>query len=866
MQKVKNFKMPVKWLPLICVLYLLPVYGQTNKIDSLKNQLKKVNKDTTIINTLNALAWELKNINPDSSIILSSQALSLAQKVNYEIGIGKANHELGWFNILKGQYDVALEHFFKALILWDSMIKNARGNEKSSFLNKKSSTLGNIGVVYMQRSEYDKAIEYHYKSLSIFETLGDKSKMASTYGNIGNVYYAQSNYPKAIECLTKAQKIFEEMGNKDGVAIQYVNLGNIYTDQSDFSRAIDAYSNAQKVFKELNNKNSEAVTVGNIANVYLKQSDYPKALDYYFKALKITEELGNKQSQAINLGNIGTLYEEQGNYEKALSYYRSALKISEEIGDKDKISSSLGNIGMIYLDQSNVARQDSVSERFFKSAAEYFFKALKMTEELGDKTGMARNLANIGLLYMNHASSLKDIKSQYELLDKAAEFNFNALKIAEQVGDKNGVAADLGNIGSIYARKKEYAKAGEYIQRSLQVSYEVGALRLTRNQEKTAAEIDSILGNYKGAFAHYKKYIAARDSINSMENIKKQTRREMQYDFDKKETQARLDQARKDVIAEEESKKQKMIRNLFICGFLIAVFLSLFIFRSYQNKKKANIVITRQKQEVEQAKLIIDHQKHLVEEKHKEITDSINYAERIQKSFLATKSLLDENLKDYFVLFQPKDVVSGDFYWASKLANGRFALVTADSTGHGVPGAIMSLLNITSLEKAIETNTEPSTILNATRKIIIERLKKDGSAEGGKDGMDSSLISFDFTGSKLTYAAANNPVWIVRGREMLEFAPDKMPVGKHDKDSVSFTQHEIELKKGDVVYAITDGMPDQFGGAKGKKYMYKQLKELLVSVSHLSMEDQKAAISDSFLAWKGNLEQVDDVTIIGVRV
>ncbi|MGZ3941925.1 MAG: SpoIIE family protein phosphatase [Bacteroidia bacterium] len=259
-------------------------------------------------------------------------------------------------------------------------------------------------------------------------------------------------------------------------------------------------------------------------------------------------------------------------------------------------------------------------------------------------------------------------------------------------------------------------------------------------------------------------------------------------------------------------------------------------------------------------------QKHLIEEKHKEITDSINYAERIQRSFLATKELLDENLKDYFVFFQPKDVVSGDFYWASKLKNGQFALVTADSTGHGVPGAIMSLLNITSLEKAIEQSSNPGSILTRARKNIIDRLKKDGSAEGGKDGMDCSLVSFDFANNKLTYAAANNPVWLVRGNEILEFDPDKMPVGKHDRDSVPFSQFEVSLQKGDVVYTLTDGMPDQFGGPKGKKFMYKRLKEFLVSISSHSMSQQKEELKKSLNDWKGELEQVDDVCLIGVRI
>ena len=257
----------------------------------------------------------------------------------------------------------------------------------------------------------------------------------------------------------------------------------------------------------------------------------------------------------------------------------------------------------------------------------------------------------------------------------------------------------------------------------------------------------------------------------------------------------------------------------------------------------------------------------MVEEKHREITDSINYAERIQRSFLATKEQLDEKLKEYFVLFQPKDVVSGDFYWAHTLQNGNFALVTADSTGHGVPGAIMSLLNTSSLERAVELGiSEPAEILNHTRQTIIERLKKDGSAEGGKDGMDCRLISFNKEKSKFVYAAANNHIWIIRNKELIELTPDKIPVGKHDRDSISFTQHEVEIQKGDMIYTLTDGFPDQFGGPKGKKFMYKQLKETLVSISDKPLAEQKQTLDAILKDWMGDTEQVDDITIIGIRI
>ncbi|MES2566910.1 MAG: SpoIIE family protein phosphatase [Bacteroidota bacterium] len=266
-------------------------------------------------------------------------------------------------------------------------------------------------------------------------------------------------------------------------------------------------------------------------------------------------------------------------------------------------------------------------------------------------------------------------------------------------------------------------------------------------------------------------------------------------------------------------------------------------------------------------KTIVD-QKFELEHKNKEIVDSINYAQRIQKSLLASDSLLKKNLRNYFVFFQPKDIVSGDFYWGAELSNKQFVLVTADSTGHGVPGAIMSMLNISCLNEAIEGQKliQPRDILNYTRSKIIKHLSNDGSEAGGKDGMDCSLISFDFEHLKMHYSAANNPIWVIRDRTIIELKPDKMPVGKHDRDTDSFSQNTIELKKNDVVYTLTDGMPDQFGGPKGKKFMYKQLKELLISISALSMEEQKKKLQVEFISWKSNMEQVDDVLLIGVRI
>ncbi|MBK7666657.1 MAG: SpoIIE family protein phosphatase [Sphingobacteriaceae bacterium] len=301
----------------------------------------------------------------------------------------------------------------------------------------------------------------------------------------------------------------------------------------------------------------------------------------------------------------------------------------------------------------------------------------------------------------------------------------------------------------------------------------------------------------------------------------------------------------------------------YLIGFISIVF-------GFNGIRTRQLKVRQQQLEVTVAERTSEvvQQKELIEQKQKEIVDSINYAKRIQGAMLASDQLFDSHLKNYFLFFQPKDIVSGDFYWASPMPNGNFVLVTADSTGHGVPGAMMSMLNISCLNEAVSERklTDPAEILNHARQRIISSLSQDGSLEGGKDGMDCSVLVFDFKKKKMHYSGANNPVWIVRAEELIELKADRMPVGKHDKDSVSFTSHVVDLQDGDMIFALTDGVPDQFGGPKGKKFTYRKLKELLTSNSSKSMTEQKQALQKAVDVWKRELDQVDDMLLVGVQL
>jgi len=255
-------------------------------------------------------------------------------------------------------------------------------------------------------------------------------------------------------------------------------------------------------------------------------------------------------------------------------------------------------------------------------------------------------------------------------------------------------------------------------------------------------------------------------------------------------------------------------------------------------------------------------QKNIIEEKQKEIIDSILYAKRIQNAILAHDLYLQKHLPQHFVLFKPKDHISGDFYWATK-KDGRFWLAVCDSTGHGVPGAFMSLLNIAFLNEAItEKNmVEPHQVLNHARKRLIQNISKDGN----KDGMDGILVCIDTNTNTYSYSAAHNCPLIIKNNTFIEYDADKMPIGQWIHED-TFTTHKFDVRPGDMVYLYTDGYADQFGGSKGKKFKYKQLNDLLMELHQKPMNEQKEKLAQVFVDWKGELEQIDDVCVFGIRI
>ncbi|MBA3664975.1 MAG: SpoIIE family protein phosphatase [Bacteroidetes bacterium] len=303
---------------------------------------------------------------------------------------------------------------------------------------------------------------------------------------------------------------------------------------------------------------------------------------------------------------------------------------------------------------------------------------------------------------------------------------------------------------------------------------------------------------------------------------------------------------------------------VFLLIIILFVVLVFFVIRSNILRKKANRTLVQQKEIIEKQKTEVEDQKHLIEEKQKEIIDSISYAKRLQEAILPPKEFVNSYVADNFILYKPKDIVAGDFYWAEQIED-LFFIAAADSTGHGVPGAMVSVVCSNALNRTVkEFNIkETGAILDKTRELVLQTFEK--SVSEVKDGMDISLLCIDNKNKKITWSGANNPLWYIQGEQIKEIKGDKQPIGKTEYPK-PFTTHFIDYNTDAIFYLFTDGFADQFGGLSGKKFKYKQFSDLILSNKNNTLEQQKQIIENSFDAWKGDLEQVDDVCVIGIKI
>ena len=650
----------------------------------------------------------------------------------------------------------------------------------------------------------EKGLQYAYDALKISEKGNYKKQTATSFKIMGAIYFENEKYDSATKYFNKAVVFYDENGS---------------------------YKNFLFVEKRL-------------ALMHFYTSNYNKSLEIFFKCLQVAEK--NKDSIQINsiYGNIGNIYKEQGKYVNALLYYNKTRMYTSKQRDTLPLIAAYINTGNIYYEMG----KEKTNEMYYDSALYFYSTAMHLLQLHPDSS-------ILGMLYCNMGNAYTD-KKQYQ---KAITLLNTSLIFHEKLQDYSQIAIIYEDLASCYLEINKFDSTKKYLDLGLEAAKENHSYDDLQELYKDYATYYEKKNNYQKAYQYYILYKRYGDSLLNDESIEKRKELEMNFSFEKERAEKKLENDKHEALRAEEVKRDKLIIATSIGAFIVLLLIAIIIYRNFKRSQKAHTIISKQKNEIEK-------QKHFVEEKNKEVMDSIHYAKRIQGALLTSENYIKKYVTDFFILYKPKDIVSGDFYWALNLTN-KFYLATADCTGHGVPGAFMSLLNISFLNEVLieKKITQPDLILNEIRNDIIKALNPEGN-EAAKDGMDCSICCFDFEKMELQVAAANNPVWIVRDNKLLEIKPDKMPVGMYTDEPKPFSLQVFKLEKGDTVYAFTDGYADQFGGPKGKKFKYKQLEEKLIANNDKPLAAQKEILLQTFDAWKEGLEQIDDVLLIGIKI
>ncbi len=711
------------------------------------------------------------------------------------------------------------------------------------------------------------ALFYAEKSLLLGKKSGYLKGVAQVYKTIGIINLFKGEIDSAFLYFDKSLKTFEKLGDKKGVAASYVNIGILNKNIGQIKESGDSYQKALETYKEINDNEGIAKTYLNLGNLFKLQGDMKTALDYYYKSLKFYENIDNKHSIAQLYQNIGIVYGELNDSEKAIENFNNALKIFNEIKDIKGIAEVNNNIGNTYLENEE-----------YDLAVSYFEKSLTLFKEMGYTPKIARLYYNLG----DANNNLKKYSAAKDYFDKSFE-------IYQNIGYAAGMALCYNGFGEYYYNIKNYKKATENLEKAKKLSLGVD-LRTLSDAVEWLSKSYAKTADYKKAYENHVLFKQFNDSIFNDNNDKAITALSMQYEFDKKEKIREIEEKKKEALQKEKDKRDKLVKFALSAGILLMLIIAVILIRNYRRKVKANNLLTAQKNEIEHQKVELEHrneeiqaQRDEIEDKNvliteqrdialkqkQEITDSIQYAQRIQEAVLPDKQMFVNDISDYFILFKPKDIVSGDFYWMTK-ADEKLIIVAADCTGHGVPGAFMSMLGVTFLNEIVNKDRvlQANEILNRLRNKVIESLHQKNRET--KDGMDIAVSIIDPSKNEFQYAGAYNPIYMIpagyENPEINKIAADRMPIGIHLKMDTDFTNHVIKYQKNDIIYMFSDGYMDQFGGEKGRKLKSKHFQELLVTIHKKPMPEQKELL-DNFLAkWKGEREQLDDILVIGIKL
>ncbi|MDX9695888.1 MAG: tetratricopeptide repeat protein [Bacteroidales bacterium] len=555
---------------------------------------------------------------------------------------------------------------------------------------------------------------------------------------------------------------------------------------------------------------------------------------------------------------LGQAFYLQDNYKKALDYFGKYMESQIKKNDEKGLARAYNNLGIAYR-----AIED------YGKAIECYEKSLDLNKKLNDKRGLSSSYNNLGVLheYLN-------------LFSQANEYYKKSLELELELDDKDGISTSYLNLGGINLKLKKHNLAIDYCQKCIEIA-EINGFSITLEfAYEVLYETYKGLGDNEKALLYIEKFYDLKNKRTNEEINTQIAELELKYNTNKHQQAIEL--------LNKQKKQRSIIIYFFIGAVIIFILESIFLLYENRRRRKNNQLLRIQNQEILQHKEEIETQRDEIEaqrdeiqrqieiaeyhreqvvKQNKDITDSIEYAKNIQIALFPDKYTLQKVLNKGFCLFKPKDIVSGDFYWVAQIEN-KSIIVSADCTGHGVPGAFMSIIGINFLNEIVfdEHIIKPNEILNRLRKKIVKTLVSSNKIEEAKDAIDISLIVIDRQNMKLEYAGAYNHLYFIRDHMLEVIKADKMPVGISAKAMEPFTNHELDIKIGDQFYMFTDGFVDQFGGPNKKKFRIGSFRELLLEIHERPIEEQKQIIFENFINWKGNQVQVDDVLLIGIRI
>lgn len=564
------------------------------------------------------------------------------------------------------------------------------------------------------------------------------------------------------------------------------------------------------------------------------RGDMKSAISLCFKGIRVAENyhLTDTRIYGYLLNTLATIYYSEENEKQCLVWLKKCLEVSYKTKDIEFQSLVLGNMAISY---SNLGE--------LNKAIKYEKQALEIAIKLDNKPGQLVAYEYLCSIYMNK----KDYVQTKFYLDKYKS-------VIDQVDyiSPNTNYEYHNTQSEYYEAIGDYKKAFEIAQVQYKLAQEMGEIHALNRSTLVISELAARLKNYEMAYEFHRKYISYKDSILNDENHSKLLAQDMKL----KDEQNKAEQQRKKVEYQAELGKQRIIRNTVLVVLLLMGGFAIQLFRSYRLKSRANKLLAEQNQ--------------IIEEKNALITESIEYAKTIQEAMVTSSEYFRNIFSDHFVLFKPKDIVSGDFYWAYKDQNsGKIFWAAADCTGHGVPGAFMTMVGIALLNEIVVENStsEPAEILNKLRELVIKSLNKDSSVDGNekmRNGMDIALCCYDPSKKVILFAGANNPMLLVRGKELLEFKGSKQPIGMYRK-MTPFEQVSVPVQEGDLIYTFSDGFADQMN-EENQRFKLANLKSTLIDSSDKSFADQKEHLALVYDTWKANADQIDDVVILGVRI